>query len=88
MLAFLLVGLVNLVAAIVAFERWRVIVAAAASVGFGVAFAAAAASSGAFAAWPYALLATALVLAHQLASEALRRMRAIRARPAHRAGPG
>ncbi len=73
--AVLLIGLVDLAAAIVLFERLRGAAAGAASLGFGLALAAALAAAGVFPAWPYAVMAALAVVLNQSVRLQLRRQR-------------
>ncbi len=70
-----LIGLVDLAMAMVFFDRLRIAVAALVATGCGVALAAALAATGAFEAWPYAVLASFAAMAGVLASSLLRRQR-------------
>ena len=73
--AIVLIGLIDLALAIVFFERLRIAYAAPAAMGCGLALAAALAATGAFEAWPYAVLAALAVVLGVLASSLLRRQR-------------
>jgi serine/threonine protein kinase len=73
--AIVLIGLIDLALAMVFFERLRIAFAAPAAIGCGLALAAALAATGAFEAWPYAVLAALAVVLGVLASSLLRRQR-------------
>ena len=73
--AIVLIGLINLALAIVFFERLRADVAAPVSLGCGFAFAGVLTATGAFEAWPYAVLAALAAVVGMLASSLLRRKR-------------
>ena len=73
--AIVLIGLIDLALAIVFFERLRIAFAAPVAMGCGLALAAALAATGAFEAWPYAVLAALAVVLGVLASSLSRRQR-------------
>ena len=73
--AIVLIGLIDLALALVFFERLRIAFAAPVAMGCGLALAATLAATGAFEAWPYAVLAALAVVIGVLASSLLRRQR-------------
>jgi hypothetical protein len=73
--SIVLIGLLDLALAIVLFERLRVAVAAPVAIVCGLGVAASLAATGAFEAWPYAVLAALAAVIGVLASSLLRRQR-------------